>query len=310
MKHFDQILERVEPLRSELLKHQLYREMGSLRHLQIFMENHVFAVWDFMTLLKELQQRLTCVSTLWTPSPDRLPGRLINEIVLCEESDEDGTGSFISHFELYCRAMYACGADLSQIDRFVDNLTLGMSFERAVGDIQIYANTREFVAKTVSTAVHGQLCQVAAAFTFGREELLPDVFGRLVDDINLIQGGSLDDFKYYLRRHIEVDGDDHGPMARQMLEHICGTDKHKWECAEQSAVESLRTRIHLWDGILKQVRLSDSDGDASSVAGDPALRDSAVHLAWLHGMSVDEIKAQTHMNDNEVHSVLSHRTNP
>src|SRR6478735_771827 len=119
MHRWDQLNARLDPLRKKLLDHPVYARIADVDAVRTFMEHHVFAVWDFMSLLKALQQRLTCVTVPWTPQGHRLSRRLINEIVLEEESDEDTRGGYISHFELYRAAMKQCGADTSRVDAFL-----------------------------------------------------------------------------------------------------------------------------------------------------------------------------------------------
>src|SRR5450432_3612099 len=92
----------IAPLRKKLIEHPIYWSITSPVKLRLFMEQHVFAVWDFMSLLKALQLSNTCTSAPWIPKEDRMVSRFVNEIVLGEESDEDGRGGYISHFELYC----------------------------------------------------------------------------------------------------------------------------------------------------------------------------------------------------------------
>src|SRR5262245_17345533 len=110
MPRIEKIKLRLAPLRESLLNHPVYARLDRVEALRVFMQHHVFAVWDFMSLLKTLQQRLTCTQTPWVPPTNHVGCRLINEIVLGEESDEDGQGKFASHFELYLRSMQQCGA--------------------------------------------------------------------------------------------------------------------------------------------------------------------------------------------------------
>jgi hypothetical protein len=250
----DQIQGKLSPIRIALLEHPIYGEIYSINNLHLFMQHHVFAVWDFMCLLKSLQQRLCDSSVPWLPPADRTAARLVNEIVLGEESDEDGEGGFASHFDLYHRAMRRCGASTDTIDRFLDGLRSDCSVESALAKCDAPLCVRQFVRQTFDVIEGGDLCAIASAFTFGREDLLPDVFQRVVDELNVDASGGLDDFNFYLGRHIELDGDHHGPMAARMITGLCGDDDIKWRIAEEAAVRSLQARKALWDGMYEAMR--------------------------------------------------------
>jgi hypothetical protein len=243
------ITDRLAPLRSALLNHPLYAEIDRLEALQGFMQHHVFAVWDFMSLLKALQRRFCCVEVPWLPAADPQACRFVNEIVLAEESDEDGRGGHLSHFELYRRAMIQCGADTAAIDGFLDELRREVSLNTALAGPHVPDAARRFVRQTFRIIDGGDPCAIAAAFTFGREDLLPDVFQRIVAALNRESGGKLELFEYYLQRHIGLDSDEHGPMATRLLESLCGSDDSRWAIAEQTAVDCLIARQQLWDGI-------------------------------------------------------------
>jgi len=252
----ENLKERLAPLRAALLEHPIYREIDCLNSLHIFLENHVFAVWDFMSLLKELQRRLCCVDVPWLPSADLLGCRFINEIVVAEESDDDGHGGFVSHFELYRRAMTQCGASTAAIDGFLEELRQGKPVQAALESGTVAACVRSFVGQTFAFIEEGNLGAIASAFTFGREDLLPAVFQRIVDELNVETGGGLDEFKYYLNRHIGLDGDEHGPMAGKLMCSLCGSEESQWQIAERAAVRSLEARQVLWDGIYALMRQS------------------------------------------------------
>jgi hypothetical protein len=218
------------------------------------MEHHAFAVWDFMSLLKSLQRRLSCVEVPWLPAADPTASRLVNEIVLAEESDEDRRGGFASHFELYHRAMTRSGANTAGIDGFLADLRRGKPVSAALESPGVPESARQFVRQTFRIIDAGNLCAMASAFTFGREDLLPAVFQQIVDKLNSAAGGELEDFRYYLDRHIGLDGDEHGPMARRLLLSVCGSDESRWQTAEQAAVACLEARRGLWDGIDDEIR--------------------------------------------------------
>lgn len=247
-QRYDTLLASIQPLRDALLNHPLYDGMGHPQALRIFMQHHIFAVWDFMSLLKALQQKLTCVSVPWTPASDPTIARFVNEIVLGEESDEDGHGGYASHFDLYHRAMTRFGAETSRIDRFLIALSSGQEISSALDVAHVPPGVRSFVEYTFSLIAENDLCAIASAFTFGREDLLPAVFQKIVDEIDR-KTGTLDDFKYYLHRHIELDGGEHGPMAVRLISSLCGDDEERWRRAEQAAHSALQARLVLWDGI-------------------------------------------------------------
>jgi hypothetical protein len=236
----------IEPVRREVVTHPIYRELDSLERVRTFLDSHVFAVWDFMSLLKTLQRELTCVEVPWVPSGPTASRRLINEIVLVEESDELGEG-YTSHFELYLGGMAQAGADRGPIDAFVGLLRGGTAVLEAVKLAEVPGAAADFIATTwhiIETApIH---CQ-AAAFAFGREDLIPEMFEQVIkiDDA----GGTLETFKDYLARHIEVDGEQHTPMAMQMLIDLCGDDRAKWADCAATVRTALEARAALWSSI-------------------------------------------------------------
>lgn len=237
------------PQRDALITHPLYQSLATLRDVQYFMEQHVFAVWDFMSLLKSLQHELTCVEVPWVPRGDRLGRRLINEIVLGEESDDDPAGGFTSHFELYRAAMVEAGADVRPIDAFVESISDGTTVEAALDVAQAPAAARRFVTSTFETIRSRSVPRIASAFTLGREDIIPAMFVKLVEDLAESTGGRVGLLRHYLERHIHVDADRHGPMAAQLLEEVCGSDLGRWDQALTGAREALVARSRFWTEI-------------------------------------------------------------
>lgn len=236
-------MKNIAEYHDSLVRHPCYGQLNRIENLQLFMQTHVFAVWDFMSLLKSLQRKLTCVEVPWRPTqyPEKLT-RLINEIVLGEESDLDWKGEAKSHFNMYLEAMKEVGADDSLLKNWLE------SYDASELPPEIW----NFISYHLDLAQHGKIEEVAGAFFWGREKLLPDVFTSIV---NVIKNSSLNcpALIYYFQRHIELDGDHHGPMSLECLEILCGNDLEMRERAMVAACKSLRLRHELWDGLLARM---------------------------------------------------------
>ena len=241
------LMEQISPIRNTLIAHPVYTELRDLQSLRIFMESHSFAVWDFMSLLKTLQAQLTCVTVPWLPPKDIFSARLINDIVLAEETDEVSPGRFISHFDLYLAGMKEIGANTIPIQSFIQKLQQGIPVPIALDNIAIPATTKAFVLSTME-ATFKSTHEVAATFLLGREDVIPSMFRRILQSLDQ---SSIDckQLSLYLERHTHLDSDIHGPMGEQLLKHLCASDDQKWEQAVSAAKKALFERISLWNGL-------------------------------------------------------------
>jgi Protein of unknown function (DUF3050) len=239
--------------RARLEAHPLFSALVSVAHLRAFMEIHVFAVWDFMSLAKRLQRELTHTDVPWLPPRDSEAARLINEIVLAEESDLGFDGHAISHFDLYLGGMREVGADTTVITRFLKALRAGTPTDEALADPDIPGFVSDFVGKTLATALHGSRLQVMASFLYGRENVIPGMFQSLLNNWGLCNEDA-PRFAYYLQRHIEVDTDTHGPAAARLIARELEAHLEGLEVVRRTAEEAIDARQKLWDGALDHLR--------------------------------------------------------
>ena len=241
--------QQIETDSIKLLAHPVYTKIKDLNGLQRFAEVHVFAVWDFMSLLKSLQSSLTSVSIPWVPVGSPSTRYLINEIVLGEESDIDENGLRTSHFELYLKAMSQMGANTSSIESLLTSIQSGISIKDAIKSSTLSENIKKFLPFTFDIALEAPSHVKAAVFTFGREDLIPSMFHQLLEQLYSDTPEKVSTFKYYIERHIEVDGDHHSHLAIEMVSELCGVDDEKWREATEAAQKALQIRYTLWDSI-------------------------------------------------------------
>ncbi|UTJ05463.1 DUF3050 domain-containing protein [Arcobacter roscoffensis] len=253
-QNIEEIQNSLIPLQEELKNHKLYESINSLDSLQTFMQSHVFVVWDFMSIVKTLQLELTSMTYPWTPNTKTIVSRrLINDIVLSEESDYDDKGIIKSHFEFYIECMQQSEACTKDIETLISKLEKQENIFDIIKSLELSNELKEFLTFTFEIIESKEIHNISALLTFGRENLIPDMFITFVDNFDCNDKEKISKFEYYLNRHIDVDGHEHGPMSLTMMNELCGTDENKWEEVKQTSIKALELRIKLWNSIYKEI---------------------------------------------------------
>jgi hypothetical protein len=234
-----------------LNNHKCFASIDSIKELKRFMSWHVFAVWDFMTLLKRLQRDFTCVDIPWIPSGNPDMGRLISEIAIEEEFDVFSKNKHLSHFEIYLKGMKEIGADTSFIEEFILHIKNKIKTSEALVLSNTPKGVQDFVNFSINTAMNEPTEAVIGAFFYGREHIIPDMFTALLKNYGL-KDEDCPTFVYYLERHIELDGgeDGHGSMAEKMIKSLYFNDEQKMSNLLKFAEKALDARIKLFDDFL------------------------------------------------------------
>lgn len=253
-KDFSTLKKKINFLNS----HDLFKKSEYFTHaeLKVFMSYHVYAVWDFMSIVKCLQNH-TCPSTFpWKPNKYTKNGiaHLINEIIYSEESDVDEAGNYFSHFDLYIMAMDDVGADTSAIKNFIANITTPLKRLENNSDINIPIESKDFVNNTFECLSLNNFANTAAIFTYGRETTIPDMFSKILNKINKNQP-EFAKLRLYIKRHIDIDSSRHGPLSLKLFEYAYNNNQDKYDEAIKFAIKSIDKRINLWDGVYNKIKI-------------------------------------------------------
>jgi len=244
-------LDSLIPLKQKLETHPIFERINSVEELKIFMEHHVFAVWDFMSLLKKLQKDLVPSGSPWVPNPNGNLVRFINEIVMEEESDQAfGKGNeitYTSHYQIYLDAMTEVGASTNVVTEFVEEVSC-KGIHAAFNFSKLPEPSLKFMKHTFDLIEKGKSHEIASSFAIGRESIVPLMFQRILDQSKL-GAHEVPVFRYYLQRHAELDGDHHGPMALKLLKNMSAGDPEIENEIVQQAEKSIEQRIIFWDGV-------------------------------------------------------------
>ena len=224
----EEINEELTDLQKKLYLHEIYSNMNSLDDLRLFMGAHVHCVLNFMNLVKFLQNKFSPSVVPWRPPRNPVLARFINEIVIAEETDEMPNGRIISHYQMYVEAMGEVGS-------------IPMS-----KDLPFIRNFNDACEKIISSKKDHE---VAAAFSFGREQIIPTMFRSILKNVKK-NHLHVPTFSYYIERHIDLDEDVHGPLANEILRFLCNDNHKKWDDVKRIAQDVLTSRIKLWDEVL------------------------------------------------------------
>lgn len=244
--------ETIGSIQAPLESHPVYGAIDGLARLRLFMEHHIYSVWDFMSLIKYLQARVAPVAVPWRPIGDGSVRRFINELVLEEESDEGPDGGFASHFELYCGAMREIGADPAPALGFVATAAED-GISAALDRHEVPVPARAFLKTTFGFIAADRPHEVAAALALGREHIIPMMFRRFLSEIG-VDRNAAPVFHFYLERHIHLDEDFHAPLSLKLLNALCEGDATKIAEAEAAARAAVAARIAFWDGVLAELK--------------------------------------------------------
>ncbi|MBT9614328.1 MAG: DUF3050 domain-containing protein [Burkholderiales bacterium] len=238
-------------LRQHLDNHPIYRTVDSLPRLRCFMEHHIYSVWDFMSLVKSMQGVIAPAGHPWLPGKDESLRRFINDLVLGEESDEwtrNGKTLYLSHFRLYQQAMLEVGADVKRANEFL-HLVESLGIDAALAAKVAPSAARTFMRSTFDCLASGKPHKIMASLAVGREHIIPDMFSALLREM-AIEESVAPAFHYYLHRHVQLDGDHHGPMSLRLLDTLCMNDAQRIAEAQAAAEAAIADRIAFWDGVM------------------------------------------------------------
>jgi hypothetical protein len=151
---------------------------------------------------------------------------------------------------MYLDAMKECGATTQPVLDFLEQVASTKNVFVAIKNANLPEEVKDFLHFSFTIIETGQPHKIASAFTFGREDLIPNMFTEIVKSFQKnFPETNVSKLIYYFERHIELDADEHGPMAMKMIDYLCGDDNKKWQDVEQVAQEALQKRIELWNAI-------------------------------------------------------------
>jgi len=230
-----------------VIEHPVYRLLTTVPSVVRFMELQVWCVWDFMFLAKAVQRAVGCYEVPWVPPRDCSLVATINAIVGSEEADMGPDGTYQSHFEIYVAAMRQAGADTGPVGRAVELVREGVSTDEALRRAGAPDASRAFVGETLELCVAAAHVRVAA-LCIGREELVPQMFTAMLSS-GVSEDPRLGAFLWYVRRHVNLDSESHGPLSAKLFRRVVGLGRGQLQEAVEGGLRAVRARRRYLDAI-------------------------------------------------------------
>ena len=108
---------------------------------------------------------------------------------------------------------------------------------------------RHFVNRMINTVTNGSLYRVPGSFFHGREPIIPRMSEGLLRERH-IDEDEAPVFVYYLKRHIELDGDNHGPAAKTIIKHVTQNRPNELRQLYLAALDAMNDRIGFLDDLI------------------------------------------------------------
>lgn len=237
---------------SRLSNHPLYHVIRSRNEVRKFMEFHAWCVWDFMSLAKSVQLVVGSFSFPWFPPADPESALAVDEIIRGEEADLGPDGKRQSHFEIYLDAMRQASADTRCIESALQLMKAGSSVSAAMTTANAPPAAVDFVSTTMTLCAGPPHVRIAA-LSLGREELVPTMLSTLLKNLPG-DDPTLSTFLWYIRRHIELDTEYHGPLCARLLRAAVGDRVSARREAIEAGLIAIRARALFLDEILKSIK--------------------------------------------------------
>lgn len=247
------ILNEIEDLKSELAAHCLYTKLQHMEDIHIFMEHHVFAVWDFMSLAKALQLHLDATQVIEKQTDNSKILGFVNGILTGGETDPNKKEIVLSHLEMYLELMDEIGANTTNIKKLIASSAAGLDIHEAMQIAQLTDEQQRILNFTQTIIATNEIHKIAVAATLVPEGMISNRFLKILKETEERDNLLVPKFKNYLNRYKAIDGNDYGLLSLEMVTHFCDSDGKKWVDILDIAMKTLSHRIYLWDAIVDEI---------------------------------------------------------
>jgi len=236
----------------DVINHPMFKKLNNIYNIKKYSEFQIWCVWDFMSILKQVQNFIFCNDILWLPPENPNAGAAFYRLIESEETDlgfKGGDLNRASHFQSFRAAMQELNADTKNIDNFLELIKTGKTLPEALNKSGASPQTKSFLL-TNNHLIKQSPYNAIALITLTRENFLPAVFKSLLSYVN--ENEKIELFVWYHKRHIYLDSVLHGPLSIQIFNEYF-TNKLLIKQSIIASIESLKARNELLNEINEQL---------------------------------------------------------